>query len=337
MTAAKTLGEQQERQVARSRLVARLVQRDDVVDLFRALRSVRGTFGLRLDRSTLQAWVEDDDAMGATIGALKPAVDAAYTEEESRTSTLLRSLELNADGMDWLRDELRAAFVDWLKEQDWADDSAEWDLFTLISEALLSSAIRLALAEQKVYTALRVEPPRSPAFAGVVPQRLIDRAQSWTDAMISADIIPEESADVARDFLAELPVAETWAQGLLEGIESDVGPQLAVSLDLPSIASLRLGTDTKAAHAAIERWAYLGHALVDANSTGGGLPPGRKPDKRRQTIERDVDLFYQARVGHESHRSLARSEFGDPGRAGEIRDRIAVADRLLTVGDSEAA
>jgi len=71
------------------------------------------------------------------------------------------------------------------------------------------------------------------------------------------------------------------------------------------------------------------------------IPPGAKPDKRRETITRNVTWFYNRRVEGMSVGSIARAEFATTesntrvrtaivaSRSKDVRDGITAAERLL--------
>jgi hypothetical protein len=71
------------------------------------------------------------------------------------------------------------------------------------------------------------------------------------------------------------------------------------------------------------------------------IPPGAKPDKRRETITRNVMWFYKRRVEGKSVASIARAEFARTesnarvrtaivaSRSKDVRDGITAAERLL--------
>jgi hypothetical protein len=326
-----SLGQEQERQIARGRLVGRLLQRDDVLTTFSELEDDRRSRGLRLPWSLLS----DDEQVIATIESLKETSLEAAAQEHSSLSAVIRTLELEEIGAGWLASDLRGAMLVWISERDRTNHPTDADIATLASEFNINAKLRASFAEDQLARQVGVKLTRSLGPTTVAPQWMADRATRLVESMIADGVVPAAQGDELRALVAEfMPVADTWSQGLLDAIESDVGRHLLDDVPL-SAMPLNKGMATAKAHEAVDRWAKLAHGAVDASS-GDPLPSGRMPDKRRATIARDVDLFYRARVGQESHRSLARLEFSDPDRTGEIRDRIANAERLLTLGDSEA-
>ena len=78
-----------------------------------------------------------------------------------------------------------------------------------------------------------------------------------------------------------------------------------------------------------------------ASITQPAIPRGAKPDKRRETITRNVTWFYKRRVEGISIGSIARTEFARTesnarvrtaivaSRSKDVRDGVAAAERLL--------